>query len=186
MSLPYIIGLTGVAGSGKDTVANYLVKHRGFTKMALADPIKELLNQRFGWTMGMWEDREWKERPCVGTVGELAAISPRQLAQWLGTEVGRTIGGPNVWIHRLFERWDKTSHLVIPDVRFENEVQFIRNHAPPSAWTPRIYEVRRPSLTPIPSSSHISEAGLPRSYIYDTIVNQGDLSDFTASLEDIF
>lgn len=39
-----IVGVSGQAGSGKDTVANYLCEEYGFVKVALADPIK-----RFGY-----------------------------------------------------------------------------------------------------------------------------------------
>ena len=42
-----IIGITGKAGAGKDTVADYLISHEGFKKIALADPIKRLVKDVF-------------------------------------------------------------------------------------------------------------------------------------------
>lgn len=40
MSKLNIVGIAGQAGSGKDEIANHLVNHHGFKKVALADPIK--------------------------------------------------------------------------------------------------------------------------------------------------
>ena len=42
-----LVGITGKAGSGKDTVGDYLVKSHGFKKIALADPIKRLVKDVF-------------------------------------------------------------------------------------------------------------------------------------------
>jgi len=46
-----IIGISGLAGSGKDTVADFLLNHEGFVKMSLADPIKR-------FAMDVWEFSE--------------------------------------------------------------------------------------------------------------------------------
>src|SRR5690348_6899955 len=88
-----LIGLTGKAGSGKDTIADRLVVNKGFTKLAFAAPMKEALNKLFGFDPSDWYDREWKETPLPG-IGK----SPRQLAQTLGTEWGRDTINPNLWI----------------------------------------------------------------------------------------
>lgn len=50
MSLPALIGITGKAGVGKDTLSHYLHIICGYHRYALAQPIKDALNQRFGWT----------------------------------------------------------------------------------------------------------------------------------------
>jgi len=50
-----IMGVSGQAGSGKDTVGDYLVEKYDFTKIALADPIKHLGYHVFGFT----EDQLW-------------------------------------------------------------------------------------------------------------------------------
>ncbi|WP_346927659.1 hypothetical protein, partial [uncultured Arthrobacter sp.] len=38
-----VIGLSGFAGSGKSTVANYLVEEHGFTRLSFAAPLKKML-----------------------------------------------------------------------------------------------------------------------------------------------
>lgn len=45
-----IIGISGKAGSGKDTVAEYLVDHHGFVRMALADEMKRFAKRVFLFT----------------------------------------------------------------------------------------------------------------------------------------
>lgn len=42
-----IIGLTGLKGSGKDTVAAYLIKEYGFERRAFADPLKRSIAALF-------------------------------------------------------------------------------------------------------------------------------------------
>ena len=52
-AIPNVIGLTGYAGSGKDTLANILVEEYGFTRIAFADKTKEFLydlNPGIGFT----------------------------------------------------------------------------------------------------------------------------------------
>ena len=48
-----IIGVSGQLGSGKDTVADYLVKEHGFVRIALADPIK-----RFGYHVFLFSEQQ--------------------------------------------------------------------------------------------------------------------------------
>jgi hypothetical protein len=47
---PLIFGISGKAGSGKDTVADYLVKNHGFVKVSLADEMKRFAKRLFEFT----------------------------------------------------------------------------------------------------------------------------------------
>lgn len=188
MTLPTILGIAGKAGSGKDTLAAHFVKKYGYVRYGFADPLKELLNQRFGWTLEQWENREWKESPQI--LSELDGrrhgryLSPRELAQWLGTEVGRTIGGPDCWVNLMAKRFmegryphsgtslltaDQGFRLVIPDVRFENEATRIRDLGG------FIIHLTRPNLPEV--SSHVSEAGI-QLHIRDRVIfNAGSIEE---------
>lgn len=126
-----LLGLTGPAGCGKDTVADLLRIHHSFEKIALADPIKRGLEAMFGWQKHQWLDREWKERvqPEIG-------FSPRKAMQTLGTGWGRNLND-EIWIKVCTQRINKLmgtymfhghKGIVVSDIRFENEADMIRKN----------------------------------------------------------
>ena len=72
---PLLIGLSGKAGSGKDTAAEYLMAMHGFRQVAFADPLRAVVSAVFGVPPADFRDREAKEArladlPAVG----LAAV----------------------------------------------------------------------------------------------------------------
>jgi hypothetical protein len=56
-----IIGIAGLKRSGKDTIANFFVESERFTKVALADSLKELLVRVFGVEKKYFYDDALKE-----------------------------------------------------------------------------------------------------------------------------
>lgn len=86
-----IIGITGLAGSGKSTVALRMRTHHGFHTIKFAGPLKNMLR-----TLGL-EDRhiegDLKEVPCDLLGGQ----TPRHAMITLGTEWGRNLIGPKFW-----------------------------------------------------------------------------------------
>lgn len=129
-----VIGLSGKAGHGKDTVAQVLLslyEDYGLQRRALADALKEdiadlLLQQDSGWGLQVWQ--------AVGQVDRLAFINAikhepeiRSLLQAYG--VAQRKARPDFWIQRLFT-WaeeQEVKALVVPDVRFTNEADAIRS-----------------------------------------------------------
>lgn len=130
MNLPNVIGICGQAGAGKDTAAKWFIE-RGYGRSGFADPIKWMLNQAFGWSMADWDDRSWKEgvvgHALDSTYARQRDITPRALAQWLGTEVVRNNFGNDAWVNVWKQRWHDTGQprTVVSDVRFQNEVDAI-------------------------------------------------------------
>ena len=123
-----IIGLTGLAGTGKDTVARILEEDFDAESIAFADPIRSmigaLLNESGYSTEWMYE-RDKKEAPIPGL-----GTSYRHLAQTLGTEWGRSIA-TDFWLRIAKARADALKAngarlLVISDVRFPNEAAWIK------------------------------------------------------------
>jgi hypothetical protein len=120
-----ILGIAGPAGAGKDTVADFLVRNHGFTKMSFAGPLKEMLA-----VAGFPEpaDRALKEALVPGF-----DFSWRQAAQQLGTEWGRGLD-PDIWIkivekriRHLLDDNIRQPRIVISDVRFNNESKMIHD-----------------------------------------------------------
>ena len=114
-----IILLTGKAGSGKDTVADYLVANYGFKKAFFADTLKKAVKEVFGLTDLQAYDREEREKviPYWG-------YSPRQMFQLIGTEVFRNHFDKDIWVKSLRYKvlQDLNSNWVISDSRFPNEL----------------------------------------------------------------
>ena len=57
------IVITGLAGAGKDTIAVYLCEQHGFTKIALADPMKDEVSVAFDLSKTYLNERSSKEIP---------------------------------------------------------------------------------------------------------------------------
>jgi hypothetical protein len=168
-----IIGIAGLAGSGKDTVADTLVREHGFCRIALADPMKRFCQQMFGFTVAQL----FGESANRNAVDPRWDVSPRTVLQQLGTEWGRAMH-PDLWIEKALataERvlvcgdgyaqdvglipagWPDVEPIgvVIPDVRFENEAAAIRE-AGGEVWA-----VRRPGAgLQGEAALHASENGL--------------------------
>lgn len=119
-----VIGFAGAAGSGKSTAAEFLEKGCGFRRVRFAGPLKAMI-QALGLTPDEI-DGHLKESPCELLGGK----TPRWAMQSLGTEWGRELIGPDVWVnawHRAVDNLPAHVHVVCDDVRFANEADAIRS-----------------------------------------------------------
>jgi len=134
-----IIGLGYKMGVGKDTVANYLMANAGFVRFRFADALKEAACCIFGWRREQLEDLNFKM-----AVDPYWGRSPRELLQLLGTECGRKVIDPLIWIKALKRQIDllDTPRVVVSDLRFQNELQAIKS------WGGCVVKVLRPGYAP--------------------------------------
>ena len=137
-----IIGLAGLKGSGKDTVADFLVNRHGFVKYAFAGPLKEACQNLFLLTEeqinGVAKDHI---DPRYNYIDPRYNLSARSLLQLCGTFVRNQVS-KDFWVDR-FSNWlvtQSSPHIVVSDVRFPNEVQKIH------ALGGKVYMVHRPGL----------------------------------------
>jgi len=82
-----IIGICGLIGSGKDTVADYLVNEHGYRRESFANPLKDAVAAVFGWDREMLEgrskeSRQWREQTDAWWSERLGMnITPRWVMQ---------------------------------------------------------------------------------------------------------
>ncbi|MDP9902637.1 hypothetical protein [Variovorax ginsengisoli] len=128
-----VIGLSGFSGSGKDTVADLLVVHCHFRKLAFADALRGEIANAFEIDIATLSAPETKHEPTpmlamsrapmeflsaithalgvhscgISAADYLAWIekprTPREIMQWWGTEYRRA-RTPNYWSHKLLQR----------------------------------------------------------------------------------
>lgn len=119
-----LIGVVGLAGAGKSTVAGILVAKYAFTRLAFADPLKGMLKSVGFTDAQLWGEEKSAHLPEIGR-------TPRYVMQTLGTEWGRFTIHPDFWV-RMWARalagaWGESGRVVTDDVRFANEVRAIRD-----------------------------------------------------------
>lgn len=151
-----ILGLCGFIGSGKGTAADILVQKYGFKKISFADSLKDCVSVVFGWDRKLLEgdtedsrlfreriDPFWSEK-FGRDISERfdKNITPRYILQIVGTEVMRDSLLDQIWIHSLENKIQMGVNYVIPDVRFKNEIQFLKSKKA------KIIEIVRPPSPP--------------------------------------
>lgn len=128
-----IIGIIGLAGSGKNTAGDYLVS-KGFKQDSFAAPLKDVTSAIFGWPRHLLEgdtkvSRDFREQiDPYWSVKFGYDVTPRHILQFIGTEVMRNSLHPDIWIDSMEKRIISNGcDMVITDVRFPNEVEFIKS-----------------------------------------------------------
>lgn len=129
-----IVGVCGFIGSGKDTVADYLVNFHEFRRESFANTLKDAVAAVFGWDRTLLEGRtkearEWREQVDTWWASRLNMphLTPRWILQNWGTEVCRRGFHDDIWVASLENKLRKTTdNIVISDCRFPNEVSAIK------------------------------------------------------------
>ena len=176
-----LIGLVGLIGSGKDTVAEQLVINHNFRRDSFAKSLKDAVSAIFGWDRQLvegntTESRLWREQPdpywsrCFGKT-----VTPRWIMQYWGTEIMRGNLHDNIWIDSFIARYDG-GDIVISDTRFINEIETIKKHQG------KIVLIKRGS---IPTREEMQQKGVHQSE-WDWIGQQFDYElDNSGTLQDL-
>lgn len=183
---PLLIGLTGPAGSGKDTVADHLCAAHGFTRIAFADALRLEVSAAYGINIDWLLDRDRKEQPhpqlalrhcldwqfvaiCTARHHILLnqPLSPRWVMQHWGTEYRREHDGADYWIRQVdnaMADMDRAglTRIVITDARYADEAAFVRQRGG------TIWHIARPGAAPVnPHNSECPIAIAPGDQIID-------------------
>lgn len=128
-----IIGVIGKKRSGKDTFADYVMEHssKDFVKYSFATPVKEICKTAFLLSDEQLYGEEKED------IDDRWGVSARKLMQVIGTDLFRDLLpkiipefkdiSVNLWVKHFefYCKENKDKNIVIPDVRFQNEVDTI-------------------------------------------------------------
>lgn len=169
-----LLGLSGYAGSGKDTVGQYLVDNHDFFRIAFGDVMKNCLyalnplviietpeGVRYERLKDLVDKYGWDKAKLIPEV--------RALLQRFGTEAGRDILGENVWVDAAMRCVDGHDRVVFTDCRFLNEALAVQ------AAGGAVVRIARAGVGP--ANDHISEVGLDDFAFDHVLVNDRGVSD---------
>lgn len=195
-----IIGISGLIGSGKDTIADYFVNHHGFRRESWASTLKDAVAMVFGWDRIMLEgktrvSREWREQPDAWWSERLGfTVAPRNVLQQWGTEVCRQAYHDAIWIASLENKIRKTTDdIVISDCRFPNELDSVKKlggitlrvkRGPDPEWADLYLSNTEQFRLQYPNihASEYSSVGLTYDHVID---NNSTISDLHGRLSDL-
>lgn len=183
-----LIGIGGVARSGKNSVANVLIKEFGYTEVSFAEELKRLCSQIYDFPINYFIDDNLKDKVFESAVIIIdrhidliskfcpqsltdgfkhvgtELISPRHILQYTAHEICRT-KDPDIWV-KVFKDMLKTKNtakLVCTDIRYPNERACIKELGG------ELWLVERPNWDFM--SSHASELLIGESKDYDVIIS---------------
>lgn len=198
-----IIGLSGYARSGKDTAAEVLVEQFGFTRVAFADklrevlyelnPIVDFLGREVAVEDGYIDNEILNAAPVTGGIHPIGVKDVinrfgwdgyketkwskeiRRLLQRLGTEAGRQTLWDSIWVDAALTGLPEDAKVVVTDCRFVNEAQAIKDRAG------IVVRVERAGVGP--ANNHPSETSLDDWDFDYTLPNVHDLETFKINVE---
>ena len=180
-----IVGINGLAQHGKDTTAAFLqnyLKICGFSCdiIAFAKPIKEMCKYVFDMTEEDVNTSAGKKRVIPTGYG----LTSRQIQQKLGTEAFRDVFSYDIWTD-FFARSAAKSEadvIAIPDMRFDNEIDFVKALPTTHCWSHATLKVFNPNVS-AQAPAHLSEKPQPDDKFDAIILNSGTLEDLQCAVE---
>mgnify|MGYP003345313832 FL=1 len=201
-----IIGLLGFIGSGKGAAGDILCE-MGYEKESFAKGVKDAAAAMFGWDRNLLEgdteeSRKFREEPDLFWSNRFGRdFTPREALQKMGTEVGRDVFHEDFWVFQLENRIKSYNNpIVITDVRFPNEINWIRSNGG------KVYHLQRGPTPPwfkflmatYPEKDKLSRWDIMSDYnvhysewawvgckIDGVIKNDGTLEDLTNKLKSV-
>lgn len=168
-SIP-VIGITGRARAGKDTIAEYLVNEFNYQQFSFAAALKDGMLAMTKNIPNFDLSDENKER-----VSGILGVSPRQFLQRMGTDFGRVMIHQDIWIiiaetsmDTFLKKNPDCPGIVFSDVRFENEAEFIRRRG-------TLVHVSRPGGPVV--NAHVSEQGVVAHAGDISLINSGTIEE---------
>lgn len=171
-----ILGITGRAGSGKDTFGSVFVK-AGYRRIAFADPLKEATAIIAGEPSHLYFTAEGKEG-----FSDVLNMTRRRALQDVGNGLRKALD-PGIWVRRALHEWDCQGRplTVITDVRYDNEAELIRSMGG------AIIEIVRPDNAYLEgdAAQHASEQGISSKLVDLYLTNDTSIGELQAEARKI-
>jgi hypothetical protein len=171
-----LIGIYSPAPRSGKTFAATVLAHKGYQPLSFAEPIKRMAIEFFvslGYSKDKAVSLAWVNKGEI--IPEINA-SARFVLQTIGTEWGRNYMAKDIWVTCLCARAQQFSHIVVDDVRFENEAEAIKSMGG------EVWCIKRPSATN--NFNHVSEGALDDWDGFDHFINNsGTLEEFRSAID---
>lgn len=166
----HIIGIVGVAGSGKTLVWRHLIEKHGFAKVSFAGPVRKMLIDGLGLPAEMVEG-DGKETPEPMLCGRTGRQLTRTLINdWGRKQVGRALWC-NIWMRDAIAL---DGSVVADDVRHPDEAAVIR------ALGGEIWKVYRPGLNSSDQATENAQRGIEEDRL---LANATSIPDLIRSVD---
>jgi len=185
-----LIGISGKKRSGKDTVGGYLVEQKEFKRKAFADDLKTLVSKTYDIPITWFHHDTLKEKALLNypmsamacehlgedegmIVDGIRYHSPRTLCILEG--YFKRVVDPLYWCKKIVEGNGVEGNIVITDVRYQNEADYIKSKGG------ILLRVNRLNT---PLSSHLSETDLDLYTGFDGIIeNNSSIKDLLVNVD---
>lgn len=161
-----IIGVSGRAGAGKDTLAELLAQETDEVVQIdwFAEPLRQMLVAGLG--LAREDFAPGRKEQVIPWIGK----SPRQLLQTLGTEWGREQVRRDIWVRAAERRTQESGAdvVIFADVRFDDEAEWIRANGV-------LIHLSRPLAHEV--AQHRSESGIAHEQQDIALYNAGSIDD---------
>jgi hypothetical protein len=188
-----LLAFDGLAGTGKDAIADGLVRSHGFVKVPFALVMKDVFSRVFNLPVYYFNVRALKDapftQPILLTTGHLCQLaeefiargievnttqiaaagicvgktlsSPREIMQYVGTDVVRVHMDNLMWVKLWDMEQRKYDRVIAPDARFPDEREYVRK------LRGKVLLVKRQGVT---AQGHVSENSKWSDDMYDAVI----------------
>jgi hypothetical protein len=178
------IALGGLKKHGKDAFADFLAEDHGYIKLGMSDRLHEIALVLNPWLRLDDDEMHEIETDRFTTYNYLTNLlgytqakdirEYREFLQTLGTDVGRQMLDPDIWVIQAFQKIQKLLHegknVVLTATRFPNELDMTEHLEGVSLW------ISRPNLVQ-PVDTHASENSVSEKDFDHTVLNDGTLEE---------